>query len=250
MEKIGQIKPQSAVEIFKLIKNLNFFSVLTLKQGKIDQDIGDGASLTADLTSLVGNLDFRIQLDGATVKELAAMYPGNHNVEIFETEDGYRLRGGLTEVELIQAPVFPLLGARKQPGPNTEVIFNFQMAAKSAEAKAFDKLAVGKGPIIFEFDATGTCTGVVNKFGSRIRWAAQAMVPPQHRRPTSPPALALTSFWLDAFHAKAWALTLVREPTDDPFSDGNAYWLRAEISFGSGVGVTLLENLVPELLLS
>lgn len=247
MKKIATVNGDQAKALGGLLENLGFLSHLQIQAGTVNQKIGDDAYISADLASLVQNSTLHLTLDKLETKTLKAIDPGKDDVEIYEGDEYYTFAGGNYEVSLGRHE--PLIGPDPLPQIESpvETIFSWGCAAGSSLQKAYASILAKKGPLTVELDGANICTGIVNNLGSRFRMNSQTMIPTEQRVAAAQTEMKLHSFWLHEFKGENIDLRIHKLPAVKPAYGVHDYWLEADIAFGSGVVVSLIEKMLPQL---
>ena len=246
MKKIATLNGDEAKALGSLLDGLGFLSHLQILNGSVSQKIGEDAYIIADLSSLVRQTTLQIVLDKPETKALKAIDPGMDDVDVFAGDESYVFIGGNYEVSLARHEPLTVSDSLPQNITPAGTIINWSCTAASSSKKAYTGVLVKKGPLTFEFDAMNTCTSIVNHFGARFRMNSQTMIPAEQRVVAPQTELNLHSFWLHEFKGASYGIRVHKVASADPAYGQWEYWLDADIAFGSGVAINLIEKLLPQ----
>lgn len=246
MKKIATLNGDEAKALGSLLDGLGFLSHLQILNGSVSQKIGEDAYIIADLSSLVRQTTLQIVLDKPETKALKAIDPGMDDVDVFAGDESYVFIGGNYEVSLARHEPLTVSDSLPQNITPAGTIINWSCTAASSSKKAYTGVLVKKGPLTFEFDAMNTCTSIVNHFGARFRMNSQTMIPAEQRDVAPQTEMKLHSFWLHEFKGESYDIRVHKVTSTDPAYGQWEYWLDADIAFGSGVAINLIEKLLPQ----
>lgn len=242
MKKITTLKGQHAEELAKLLQSLDFLPVVEIVSGAMSQQIGENAYIFIDMTNIIGKIKLTISMEKFQLKALKSLDPGNGDVEIFETDDAYRMVGGNFDVQITKQPARIWGGEVNIPEFSTESGF-FSL---SPTAKAFDSIVIKNGPCCFDFDNEGNCISITNSGGTRYRINPQTMIPPEQRDCEQEIIYKLFSFWMHEIEGQEWEIILHTQPSVDASRGEADYWMSCKVQVGSGLNIFLTEKLLPK----